>query len=190
MDNKLKIINYLGKKSHKHFTMHELSKLLKIPYASFYRTIQKMKELLVIETMGRAKIIKLNLKSKIIKSYLAIASEGEKREYLQKHPIIRKITNETKTNDIVVLFGSYAENKHTEKSDIDLLIINNKGGKSISFSKYEMLFKKKINAIFVIKKEFQLMLKEKEENVGKQVLKNHVVLKNSEKFWEVVLNVI
>ncbi len=190
MDNRLKIINYLGKNLHKHFTMHELSKLLKIPYASFYRTIQKMKELLVIEITGRAKTIKLNLELKIIKSYLAITSEMEKKEYLQKQPIIKKITNEIETNDLVVLFGSYAKNIHTEKSDIDLLIINNKGDRSISFSKYEMLFKKKINAIFVTKKEFQLMLKEKEENVGKQVLKNHIVLKNPEKFWEVVLNAI
>ena len=32
------------------------------------------------------------------------------------------------------------------------------------------------------------MLKEKEENVGKQVLKNHIILNNPEHFWEMVLN--
>ena len=60
--------------------------------------------------------------------------------------------------------------------------------KSIAFSKYELLFKIKINPIFVTKKEFKLMLKDKEENVGKQALYSHVILSNPEGFWECVFN--
>ena len=44
MDNKYKIINQLGKNYKKKYTMHELSKELSIPYASFYRTIESMKD--------------------------------------------------------------------------------------------------------------------------------------------------
>lgn len=190
MDNKLKIVGYLGKNTGKGFTMHELSKLLGIPYASFYRTIKHMRDLLVIEEVGKAKTIRLNLKNPIIRSYLAIASEEEKKEYLQKQPVIKKMANEIQTNDIIALFGSYASNTQTKSSDIDLLIINKDGKKSISFSKYELLFKKKINPVFITKKEFRLMLREKEENVGKQVLSNHIILKNPEMFWEVVLNAV
>jgi predicted nucleotidyltransferase len=189
MDNKLKIIKYLGESLQKAFTMYELSKILCIPYATFYRTVNQMEDLLIIRVIGRYKIIKLNLKNPVIKSYLIIASEEEKKEYLKKQPIIKKIANEIKTKEIVVLFGSYANNKQIEKSDIDLLIINKNGKRTISFSKYELLFKKKINPIFITKKEFKLMLKEKQENIGKQVLKNHVILNNPEKFWEYVLNV-
>jgi len=68
--------------------------------------------------------------------------------------------------------------------------INKEGNKSISFSKYELLFKKRINPIFVTKKEFELMLKDKEENIGKQVLKNHIILINPEEFWGCVLHAI
>ena len=188
MDNKLKILNFLGKNIKKSFTMHELSKKLKIPYTSFHRTIKQINTLLIIKEIGKAKTIMLNHKP-IIKSYLTISSEEEKKEFLKKNPIIKKICNEIKTNDVVVLFGSYAQNSQTKSSDIDLFIINNKGKKSISFSKYELLFRKKINPIFMTKKEFKLMLREKEENVGKQVLINHIVLNNPEKFWEVVLDV-
>lgn len=192
MDNRLRIMGYLGKNllRDKSFTMHELSKLLSIPYASFYRTIKRMRDLLVIEDVGRAKIIRLNLENPTIKSYLTIASEEEKKEYLKKQPMIRKISSEIQTKDIVALFGSYASNTQTKSSDIDILVINKDGKKSISFSKYELLFKKKINPIFVTKKEFRLMLREKEENVGKQVLNNHIILKNPEGFWEVVLNAV
>ena len=182
MDNKHKIINYLGKNQSKRYTMHELSKELDIPYASFYRTIGLMKDLLIIEEVGKSKVISLNKNNLIVKSHLIVSSDEERKEYLQKHPIINKIYQELNTDAIVVLFGSYAKRTQTEKSDIDLIIINKDGKKSISFSKYETLFRIKINPISITKKEFKLMLKDKEENVGKQALYNHIILNNPEAF--------
>ena len=188
MDNNLKTINYLGKHKGKVFTMHELSKLTKIPYATFHRMIKQLTYVLIIETVGKSKTIQLNLRNQITKSYLIIASDEEKREFLRKQPIIKKIANEIITNDAVILFGSYAKNSYTENSDIDLLIINKDGKKTISFSKYELLYKIKINQIFIKKKEFKLMLKSKDENIGKQALENHIILNNPEKFWGYAVN--
>lgn len=188
MDNKLKIINYLGKNLSQSFTMNELSKLIKVPYATFYRTIQEMKDLIDIQTIGKSKVISLNIGNPAIKSYLIISSDEEKKDFLKKNLIIKKIASELQTKDTVLLFGSYAKGNEKESSDIDLLIINKEGKKTISFSKYELLFKKKINPLFVTKSEFIQMLKEKEENVGKQVLKNHIILYNPETFWGCVLN--
>ena len=188
MDNKLKIINYLGKKLDQSFTMYELSKLVKIPYATFYRTIQEMEDLVIMQTIGRSKIISLNTENPAIKSYLIISSDEEKKEFLKKKPIINKIASELQTKDTIILFGSYAKGNERESSDIDILIINKDGKKTISFSKYEILFKKKINPIFITKPEFTQMLREKEENVGKQVLKKHIILYNPESFWGCVLN--
>src|SRR3989344_2371020 len=124
MDNKLKIINYLGKHLEKRVTMHELSKLVGIPYASFYRTVQNMNDVLDVEVVGKSKTLGLKTKNPVIKAYLAVSSDEERKEFLQKQPIIRKITIELNTKDVVLLFGSYAKGKETEKSDIDLLIIN------------------------------------------------------------------
>ena len=190
MDNRLKIINYLGKHLKKRFTMHELSKLLKIPYASFHRTIQQLNNLITIEMVGKAKTISLNAQNSIVKAHLIISSDEEKKEFLEKHPIMKKISKDLETKDIVILFGSYAKGKETEKSDIDLLIINKEGNKSISFSKHELLYQKKINPIFLTKKEFKNMLKDTEENVGKQALQNHIILTNPEEFWGDVLDAI
>nr|MBI4156930.1 nucleotidyltransferase domain-containing protein [Candidatus Woesearchaeota archaeon] len=188
MDNKLLIINYLGKNPTKRFTMHELSKLIDIPYASFYRTVQQMNDVLGVEVVGKSKTVYLKTNNPILKAHLTVSSYEEQKEFLEKKPVLKKISSELNTNEIVVLFGSYAKGKETEKSDIDLLIINKNGKKTLSFSKYELLFKKKINPIFVTKKEFKKMLKDKEENVGKQVLKNHIILNNQEEFWGLVLN--
>ncbi len=188
MDNKHEIINYLGKNLGRGYTMHELSMLVHIPYASFYRTIQKIEDVLNIQVIGKSKVLKLNVGNPIIKSHLIVASDEEKKEFLAKQPIIKKIVNDFDTKDIVVLFGSYAKGKQTEKSDIDIIIINKDGKKTLSFSKYELLYKKKINPVFLTKSEFKKMLKDKEENVGKQALKNHIILNNPENFWGCVLN--
>lgn len=183
MDNKFKIIAYLGKNMGNAYTMHELSKAINIPYATFHRTIKAMKDFIIVKKVGKSKTIMLNTENKVITSYLSVSSEEEKNEYLRKQPILAKITSETKTEDIMLLFGSYAKNHQKETSDIDILIINKKGDKTVSFSKYEILFKKHINPIFITKNEFKNMLKEKEENIGKQALKNHIILNNPEEFW-------
>jgi predicted nucleotidyltransferase len=188
MDNKLKIINYLGKNLEKRFTMHELSIALNIPYASFYRTIQGLRDIVATEAIGRSKVICLKKDNPIVKAYLTISSDEERKEFLANKPILKKIATELETDDIVVLFGSYAKGKETEKSDIDLLIINKDGKKSLTFSKYELLFKKRINPVFITHKELRDMLKDKEENVGKQALKAHILLSGQEAFWGLVLD--
>ncbi len=188
MDNKLKIVNCLGKNMGLVFTMRELSKAVRVPYATFYRHIMKMEGLVKIRPVGKSKTVSLNTDNPAVRSYLAVSSEEEKKEFLKKQPVISKIASGLDTNDSVVLFGSYAKGTEREASDIDLLIINRKGDKTLSFSKYELLFRKKINPIFVTIPEFVQMLKDGEENVGKQALKNNIILNNPERFWEAVLH--
>jgi len=188
MDNKNRIMNYLAKNGEKRFTMHQLSKIINIPYASFYRTVLQMQDILDILVVGKSKSITLKTNNPVVRAHLTISSEEEKKVFLQKQPLIKKIVAELNTSEIILLFGSYAKGKETEKSDIDLLIINKDGKKTLSFSKYELLFKKQINPITITAKEFKDMLKEKEENIGKQALKNHIVLNNPESFWRLVFN--
>ena len=92
MDNKLKIVNYLGKNVGQCFTMHGLSKLINIPYASFYRTVQHMGDILDISVVGKSKIIGLKTNNPIIKSHLTVSSDEEKKEFLQKQPTLYLVT--------------------------------------------------------------------------------------------------
>ena len=190
MDNNLKIINYLGKHNQEEFTMHGLSNLLKIPYATFYRTINSMTDLLIIKSIGKSKTIKLNMCNSIIQSYLAISSEQEKKEFISTNRLIKIIENDLDTKDIVLLFGSFAKRTENKKSDIDIIIINKNGEKTISFSKHEIILNREINPMFFREDEFISMLRDREENVGKQALKNHIILNNSRRFWEVIMDAI
>jgi predicted nucleotidyltransferase len=186
MDNKHKILLYLGKNPFENPTMHSLSEKLSIPYASFYRTLKSMKDLLVIQEVGKAKVVGIDWSKEVAAAYLATASYEEKKDFLRQSPLIKMISQDLTTKDIVLLFGSYAKKVETERSDIDLLIINRKGNRSVSFSKFELLFRKEINPIFVTFKEFKLMLLDEEENVGKQALYHHILLNNPIDFWKSV----
>lgn len=190
MDNKLRIINFLGKNIGKSFTMHQLSKLSDIPYATFYRVVGKMQNLLIVNTVGKSKTVELNTQNLVTKNYLIISSQEERDEFLKKQPILKKINDELpEGNYSVLLFGSYAKGKQTTKSDIDLVVINKTGEKSLSFSRYETLFKVTINPLYFTPKEVITMFKDKEENVMKQALKNHVILYNPEIFWNIAYGI-
>ncbi|MBI2575990.1 nucleotidyltransferase domain-containing protein [Candidatus Woesearchaeota archaeon] len=147
-----------------------------------------MNDILDVAVVGKSKTLGLKTANPVAKALLTVGSDEERKEFLDKQPILRKIMRELDPKETLILFGSYAKGEEREKSDIDILIINKDGGKSISFSKYEVLFRKKINPLFITAKEFIAMLQDKEENVGKQALKNHVILKNPEGFWEMVLH--
>ncbi|MCF7871532.1 nucleotidyltransferase domain-containing protein [Candidatus Woesearchaeota archaeon] len=184
MDNKLKIILYLANKGET-FTLLDLSKSINIPYASLHRTVAKMQDTTEIESKGKSKLIKIKW-NEITKAYLTIASYEEKLEFIKKHHIIKRI--EEKSKDITLIFGSYAKETQNKTSDVDLMIINKTGEKTVSFSDLEMLYDIKINPMFFTEKEFIDMLKDKEENVGKQALKAHILLSGFSDFWRLVEN--
>ena len=168
--------------------MRALSQAVSIPYATFHRTIARMGDLVIAKAVGHAKTLALNRTHPTIKAYLTVSSQEAKTDFLAKQPLIRKIAAELDTQDAVVLFGSFAKGAARPASDIDLLIINKDGRKSLSFSKYEVLFKRAIHAIYVTEEEFICMLHDRDENVGKQALKDHILLANPERFWGCVLH--
>ena len=184
MNNVLKIILYLAKKNEE-FTLLELSKLINTPYTSLYRTIKDMNDIIEINVKGKSKLVKIKW-NEITKAYLIIASFEEKKEFIKKHQIIKRI--EEKSKDITLIFGSYAKGMERKNSDIDIIVINKKGEKNIQFSDLELIYDIKINPLFFSEKEFLLMLKDKEENVGKQALKNHILLLGFSDFWRLVKN--
>lgn len=190
MDNKQRLLLYLAKNFDREYSILDLSKTLDIPYTTALRSIKRLKKELVMRSIGASTVVSLNVTYELNKASLALASHEEKEEYLQKSSIMSLIVKELRTDDVVLLFGSYAKRTQTEKSDIDLIIINATGKKTLSFRNQELLLNKEINPMFFTEEEFREMIIDKEENVGKQALRTHVVLNNSLKFWELVIHAI
>lgn len=187
MDNLLKLVWALGQELRDEITLRALSIRAKVPYTTANRLIKKNKQLFTIKQKGNIKLCSLNFDDILTKNYLTIAERKKAENFFKKYKELKIIKGDLLPGDYcVVLFGSRAGEKHRQKSDIDILIVNKNGGKNLSFSKYEKLFKLEINAIFMAKKEFMGMLKEKEHNLANEIIKNHIILYGEEYFWNLV----
>ena len=191
------LFRYFGLNLGKRATIRQISLETKIPYMTVNRIISRLsKESIVItERVGKSLICSLNIENRLIKQYLTISSESFKNDFLKKKPLISKIAQaveEEGSNDFcAVLFGSYAAGKEGKHSDIDISFIG-KVGEDIAkeITSIEQIHDLEINTMKFTAKQFQEMLKTKEENVGKQIMKNHIILYNAELFWNVVYEVM
>ena len=118
-----------------------------------------------------------------------MAERKESDYFLKKEPQFKVLKDELPNKDYsLILFGSRAEGKGREKSDIDLCIINKDGKKNVNFSKFELLFKVEANPVYLSNKEFKQMLKEEEQNLAKEIIKKHIILYGEEYFWNLLWN--
>ena len=187
MDNLLKLIQTLGKTLYNQIPIRQLSKESKVPYTTTHRLIKKNKDIFIINKKGNINLCSLNLKDSITKNYLILAERKEAESFFNKNPEFRVLKKELpKGGYSLILFGSRAEDKQREKSDIDLCVVNKDGKKNIKFSKFELLFKLEINPIYLKDKEFKHMLKEEEQNLAKEIIKKHIILYGEEYFWNLV----
>ncbi len=184
MDNLLELVHTLGKNIHNEITLRQLSKDAKVPYTTTHRLIGSNKELFAINQKGNIKLCSLNLQDTITKNYLILSERKEAEKFMKRQPQFKVLREDLPKGDYsLVLFGSRAEGKNREKSDIDLCIINKKGEKNIRFSKFELLFRLQINPIYLSANEFRQMLREKEQNLAKEIIKKHIILYGEEYFW-------
>jgi len=187
MDNLLKLVQTLGKNINNEIPIRQLSKESKVPYTTAHRVVKNNKNLFNITQKGNIKLVSLNLKDNITKNYLILAERKETESFTKKQPQFKVMKDELPTGDFsLILFGSRAEGRGREKSDIDLSIINKDGKKNINFSKFELLFKVEINPIYLSNKEFKQMLKEEEQNLAKEIIKKHIILYGEEYFWNLI----
>ena len=187
MDNLLTLVRTLGKYLHTEITMRQLAKEAKVPYTTARRLIEGNKELFVTNKKGNIKLCSLNLADDTTKTYLILSERKETASFMKQHPQVRVLKEAVPKGDYtVILFGSRAEEKHREKSDIDLCIINKKGTRDVKFSQFELIFKVEINPIYLSDGEFKQMLKEKEHNIAKEIIKKHIILYGEEHFWNLV----
>lgn len=187
MENLLSLIYVLGKHLGDELTMRQLSLEAKIPYTSAVRTLKNHKKLFSFEEKGGLKLVSLNRDDPIVKHHLILAERQEKDRFCKQESIFTILEQDlVKGEYTLLLFGSRAEGTHRAKSDVDLCIINKNGEKNLRFSKFSTVSKLDVNPMFFSKEEFLEMLSSKEHNVGKEILRKHVILCGEEYFWNLV----
>jgi len=190
--NEVEILNLFRKNLFIKKTIREISLILKKHYPRTYDSVKNLerKEILKIKKIGNSNVCEINLSQKTISS-LSYLDEQEAIDL--NIPNLKKVVDFKEFfDDIIIVTGSYAIGKQTKKSDIDLVIIT----KENAFNKQKLLenlsisFIPEIHPIIFTHKDFVNMLLNNEENFGKEVFNNHLLFRNSARYYLLIKEAI
>ena len=153
----------------------------------------KEQDLVKTEITGDVTTYSLNLNNNLTLSYLNLINdlEIEKRKFPKEilSEIQKRISKQTEFF-ILIIFGSYAKNKATEKSDLDIaVIVESEQIKKEIFPFLETVKRREIKPIdyhIFTREEFLEMLKADIENVGKQIYKNSIIYYGFIEYWNLI----
>lgn len=172
-DYKMEIVkNLLKEKNH----AREIAKNLRINHMMINRKLGELsKENIVdFEQKGKNKVyfLKKSLEAEMAK---ILMEEYFLIKTLEKYPNLRKVVEKIRKEKrikLAILFGSYAKKNADKNSDIDIFIES----KDTSIKKNLMKFDSRINV--------KLGKYDKNNNLIKEIDKNHIILKGFEEYYE------
>ena len=190
--NQLIILDLFRKNIFTSKTIRNMSITAKKSYPKFYEAVGELekKKVINIRKVGNTKVCELNLS----KETISIFSFLDEQDALSRNiPHMREISEfDDFGEDIILVGGSYARGKQTHKSDIDILILT----KSDVLQKQKLienltrLFLPKVHSVVVSYKDFIDMLLDKNENYGKEIFRNKLLFKNSERYYDLIKEAI
>ena len=191
--NALKILELFRKKLFLKIGIREIMKKINSKsYQRVYEAVEDLakKKVLISEKLGNTNLISLSFYREAI---LLLGFLDEKEA--TKMPNYSKILDIKEISDYLILVaGSYAKGNTNKKSDMDLVIVVPDKENVVSVQKLvenqTMLFVPPIHLYIFKKKDFIEMLKSKEENYGKEIVKSRVIFKNAQMFYELVKEAI
>lgn len=191
--NELKILELFRKNLFLKASIRELmNKIESKSYQRVHEAVERLvkKNILNSEKVGNTNLISLKLSRE---SMLNLAyfdeQEGKKMPNYSKIIEIREISDY-----LVLVAGSYASGKFNKKSDMDLVVIIPDKENVVSLQKrienLTMLFIPQIHLHVFTKRDFVEMLTDKKENYGKEIVKNKIILKNAQIFYELTRDAV
>ncbi|MEK6968082.1 MAG: nucleotidyltransferase domain-containing protein [Nanoarchaeota archaeon] len=189
----IRIFEAFLKKPYKELTYKEIKDYSKEKSNSIIQiSIVKFlaEELVKKREVGNIILYALNLENNTVFSYFDILIK-EKTPNLVKNSL-RIIREELSNIEFVslVIFGSYAEGKQKEKSDLDIAIfvksVDDKKKCELSMKSAELKSILKIDTHVITKDEMLQMLKDKHENLGKQIADKHLAIQNPMIFYSIL----
>jgi len=148
--------------------------------ANYLNKLEK-ETILKSRTQGKNKLYFLNVDNKeILKNFIISVEHLRTINFYEKNILIKEISEKIQPfiKGTSVIFGSYAKNTNKPDSDLDILIIGKCIEKEIS----------KISKIFKVEISLKIYPKLEQDILTKEVIKNHIIIKNTEQFIEDILN--
>ena len=201
-----KIIKLFYNDVYAQFTINELATKTNISYSYVYRQVEELKdkEIIIVDQRSNRKYCRPNYENPEVKTSFVKISNQIAEDFLKKRDkiffVVEKLLSvlpkKTDFNLLsVVLFGSLAKGSDFKKSDIDLFILvpsKDRYDEAVDMecTALSRNFGLEINPIISEPTSLVTMLRDKEQNVGKEILKNKIILFGAEKFWELIFEVI
>jgi len=165
-------------------------KLHKKSYQRIYEAVKNLENMNILDLkkIGNANQISLKLTNQSI-SQLAFLDE---QEAMKKHiPNYDKIMSfKELSNYLLIVTGSYAKGTAKKGSDLDLVILIPNGQNAMDIQKLAenlmLLFHPPVHLYVFNNKDFAEMLLDKKENYGKEIFRNHVIIKNAYIYYELL----
>ena len=190
----LTIFEVFGQKPFTEFTRKEVKSLAKEKSNNaLARALNTwIKEGILLEKkVGKSGLLTLNLNNPISFYYLALSNHNKlsKPVQISLETIKQELQNCTPFYSIVI-FGSYAEGKQKQSSDLDVAIFieNDEKKKRIEAALNSAKLKTplEIDGHIITFSEMLQMLTEKQENLGKQIIRKHLVVHNHYLFYDII----
>lgn len=188
MKNQIKIIKFFIENKEKKFSILSISKHLNMNYQIAFSEIKKLEKekIIGIKRLGNSNQCFYNYQF----NEKILIAESQRKEHLLRNKDINVIytrLNEIKNPFYILLvFGSHSQGKETKRSDIDLCIISDNQETKNKASQIIRTISLNIHYLDFSVKEFLNMLKTTEDNVGKEIIRNNVILKGTEQLYEVI----
>ncbi|MEK6830686.1 MAG: nucleotidyltransferase domain-containing protein [Nanoarchaeota archaeon] len=159
-----------------------------VDYKNTYNLVNKFEpDVISKEKIGNTNLIKIRL----VPNQEILSIENKRTaQFLKANKQLKLVKKDIENVNypflVVLVFGSYVKKTQTKKSDIDLCIISDNIEESKRLiSKLELLpIKLEIHTFAT--KEFESMLKTKEDNVGKEIVKNNIILYGTENYYNLI----
>ena len=194
-EKQLKIFGLLGKNTFKDHTFKELKASSKEKSHSVLQNAIKrfLKEELITERkIGTSKLYTINHDNEKVHNYLGLHNQDTLSKPVQtsiKH--VREALDKEEAFYSLVIFGSYAEESFTKKSDLDLAVFipDETQKKKIEIALNSASNKTLVDIDYhvITVGELQEMLKADYENLGKQIARKNLPIYNLSIFYRLII---
>lgn len=182
------------------FTINSIAKELKKPYPLVHRNIGM---LLKRNLVSKDEHGLLSLSRNADVNKLAYVESLRRDAFLEKHKELKIIINDLMGINAdyftLLMFGSYTSGKSSKGSDIDLLLIIDKGIRPLTYEAKSRIegdveriasrFSRKIHTVVLITTSiYEMLQKSNENNVMNETLNNHIIFFGAESYHRMVQN--
>lgn len=186
------VLSFLIKNIKEEYSIKELSTNLKRPYVKIHHSIKRLAHQKIIKENVKGKSHYCSLNDKSNQDVICFINAQQAKTLLKKNKKFELIMTDILTsikfpNYSLLIFGSYAKGNANKHSDLDIAILTSHEDKEEaeqvmnSVKRYSSL---KIHSLEFTYQNFIAMLKTKENNVGKEIVKTHIIIKGCEQFYE------